>query len=45
MANYLDKIDLEQIRRAIQVEEKFKYIDIMGKENILTQISTPGAEL
>ena len=33
MANYLDKIDLDQIRRAIQVEEKFKYIDIMGKES------------
>ena len=31
--NYLDKIDVEQIKRAIQVEEKYKYINIMGKEN------------
>lgn len=30
--NYLDEIDLEQIKRAIQVEEKYKYINIMGKE-------------
>lgn len=30
--NYLNKIDLEQIKRAISVEEKYKYIDIMGRE-------------
>lgn len=30
--NYLNDIDLEQIKRAIQVEEKYKYINIMGKE-------------
>lgn len=30
--SYLDNIDLEQIKRAIQVEEKYKYINIMGKE-------------
>ena len=30
--NYLSNIDIEQIRRAIQVEEKYKYINIMGKE-------------
>ena len=32
MSNYLDKIDISQIKRAIDVEEKFKYINIMGKE-------------
>lgn len=31
--NYLSKIDIEQIKRAIQVEEKYKYIDIMGRES------------
>lgn len=31
--NYLDAIDLEHIKRAIQVEEKFKYINIMGRES------------
>lgn len=30
--NYLKNIDIDQIRRAIQVEEKYKYINIMGKE-------------
>ncbi|MBQ8887054.1 MAG: ATP-dependent DNA helicase RecG [Candidatus Gastranaerophilales bacterium] len=30
--NYLDSIDLEQIKCAIQVEEKYKYINIMGRE-------------
>lgn len=30
--NYLEKIDIEQIKRAIIVEEKYKYIDIMGRE-------------
>ncbi len=30
--NYLKNIDIEHIKRAIQVEEKYKYIDIMGKE-------------
>ena len=30
--NYLENIDIDQIRRAIQVEEKYKYINIMGKE-------------
>ena len=30
--NYLESIDLEQIKRAIQVEEKYKYINIMGRE-------------
>ncbi len=30
--NYLENIDLEHIKRAIQVEEKYKYIDILGKE-------------
>ena len=32
MSDYLDKIDISQIKRAIEVEEKFKYINIMGKE-------------
>ena len=31
-SNYLDKIDIAQIRRAIEVEEKYKYINIMGRE-------------
>ncbi len=31
-SNYLDKIDIDQIRRAIEVEEKYKYINIMGRE-------------
>ena len=31
--NYLDNVDIEQIKRAIQVEEKYKYINIMGKES------------
>ena len=30
--NYLSNIDIDQIRRAIQVEEKYKYINIMGRE-------------
>lgn len=30
--NYLNNIDIEQIKRAIQVEEKYKYINIMGRE-------------
>lgn len=29
---YLENIDVAQIRRAIEVEEKYKYINIMGKE-------------
>lgn len=29
---YLDNIDIAQIRRAIEVEEKYKYINIMGRE-------------
>lgn len=31
--NYFDNIDIDQIRRAIQVEEKYKYIDITGRES------------
>ncbi len=31
-ADYFNNIDLNQIRKAIQVEEKYKYIDIMGRE-------------
>ncbi len=31
--NNLKNIDIEQIRRAIQVEEKYKFINIMGKES------------
>ncbi len=30
--NYLKNIDIELIKKAIQIEEKYKYIDIMGKE-------------
>lgn len=30
--NYLNSIDIEHIKRAIQVEEKYKYINIMGRE-------------
>lgn len=30
--SYLSKIDIEHIKRAIQIEEKYKYIDIMGRE-------------
>ncbi len=30
--NYLDNLDIAQIKRAIEVEEKYKYINIMGKE-------------
>ena len=30
--NFLDNIDIEQIKRAINVEEKYKYIDILGRE-------------
>ena len=30
--NYLKEIDIEHIKRAIQVEEKYKYINILGKE-------------
>lgn len=30
--NYLKDIDIEHIKRAIQVEEKYKYIDILGKQ-------------
>ena len=29
---YIENIDVAQIRRAIEVEEKYKYINIMGKE-------------
>ena len=29
---YLNDIDIEKIKRAINVEEKYKYIDIMGRE-------------
>ena len=31
--NNLKNIDIEQIRRAIQVEEKYNIINIMGKES------------
>ena len=31
--NYLDDIDIERIKRAIQVEEKYKYINIAGNES------------
>ncbi len=31
--NYLKDIDIEQIKRAIRVEEKYKYINIRGREN------------
>lgn len=30
--NYLKNIDIEQIRRAVKVEEKYKYINITGRE-------------
>ena len=30
--NYIKEIDIDHIRRAIQVEEKFKYINILGRE-------------
>ena len=30
--SYIDKIDIDQIKRAILVEEKYNYIDIMGRE-------------
>ena len=30
--NYLEQVDIAQIRRAIEVEEKYKYINIMGRE-------------
>ncbi len=30
--SYLNDIDIEKIKRAINVEEKYKYIDIMGRE-------------
>ena len=30
--NYLANIDINQIKRAIEVEEKYKFINIMGKE-------------
>ena len=32
MSNYLDNVDIAHIKRAIEVEEKFKYINLMGKE-------------
>lgn len=31
--SYLEKIDLEHIKRAIQVEEKYKYINLSGRES------------
>ena len=31
--NYLNDIDIEQIKRAINVEEKYKFIDINGRES------------
>ncbi len=31
--NYLSRIDIEQIKRAIRAEEKYKYINITGREN------------
>ena len=34
--NYLSNIDIEQIRRAIQVEEKYKYINIVGKKSVFS---------
>ncbi len=30
--NYFDNIDIEQIKKAIDVEDKYKYINIMGRE-------------
>ena len=30
--NYTNKIDIEHIRKAIQLEEKYKYIDVVGRE-------------
>ena len=30
--SYINNIDIEQIKRAICVEEKYNYIDIMGRE-------------
>ncbi len=32
MNNYTDKINLDLIKKAIEIEEKFKYINIMGRE-------------
>ncbi|MCD7879510.1 MAG: ATP-dependent DNA helicase RecG [Candidatus Gastranaerophilales bacterium] len=32
MNNYFEQININQIKRAIEIEEKYKYIDIMGKE-------------
>jgi len=34
--NYLKNIDVEHIKRAIQVEEKFKYININGRETVFS---------
>ncbi|MBQ9245813.1 ATP-dependent DNA helicase RecG [bacterium] len=31
--NYFEKVDIEHIKRAIQIEEKYQYIDINGKES------------
>ena len=30
--NYTSKIDIEHIRKAIELEEKYKYIDVVGRE-------------
>lgn len=35
--NYLSNIDIEHIKRAIQVEEKYKYINIRGKESAFSE--------
>ena len=35
--NYLINIDIEHIKRAIQVEEKYKYINIRGKESAFSE--------
>ena len=35
--NYLEKIDIDHIKRAIQVEEKYQYIDINGKESTFSE--------
>ena len=32
-SSYLDEIDIEHIKRAIQVEEKYKYINLSGRES------------
>lgn len=43
--NYTDKVNIDQIKRAIEVEEKYKYINLTGKESafsgfMLKQVKT-----